>query len=642
VGPPVGLIARPGRQVFNLVRPFGSELPPAGNPGLVNQVFTTNAPAISDLFSGGTDGTPIIAIGVPVEVDGRVRYSLSVSFTTSGLRDLLDRRATPSSWVGTLVDRHLEVIARTRDAERWVGHPATPRFIVETSASTEGTFRATAREGVDAYSAFARLPLTGWTIVLATPVASVDAPLRRSLWTIGGAGLAGLLLAAGLATLLGRRLAGSIGALSREADAVGRGEPPGELRSRVREIDDASRALMAAARRRGEVEAALRALAETGRELTETLEPKTVSARIVETVVRLLDARRSILYRLDRDSGDLVPVAVAGEKLTWASLRVPYGAGLSGAAIREGQCLSTGSALTDPRIVVPDGMAQRLASEGTHAVMAAPLRVRHETLGTITVAGRGERPFDDENRALLSAFADQAAIALENARLYDELRAATIQLGALSRRLIDVQEDERRWLARELHDEVGQVLTALTLELDAMRAAADLGVVATRVDSCVAILDDLVEQIRQISLNLRPSILDDLGLEAAVRWYVRQHAERAALPARVDITPLPVRPRTAVETACFRLLQEAMTNVLRHAHARHVHVSIRRDTQYLRLEVADDGMGFDVSHAAERGLRGEGLGLIGMRERAVSTGGRFEIDSTPGHGCAVRAWLPLA
>jgi signal transduction histidine kinase len=209
----------------------------------------------------------------------------------------------------------------------------------------------------------------------------------------------------------------------------------------------------------------------------------------------------------------------------------------------------------------------------------------------------------------------------------------------LSRQLLAVQENERRHLARELHDEVMQTLTALKLSLGVVAQASPT---ATReLDESVETVDDLVEQIRTVSLDLRPAMLDDLGLVATLQWYCERQARRLALPITFVAAPFPTRPSRESETACFRVVQEALTNVAKHAHAKRVWVNLQQQEGALHLTVRDNGVGFDVAAARARVAHGSGLGLRGMEERLWVLGGHLDIASTPRHGTEIHARVPM-
>lgn len=218
-----------------------------------------------------------------------------------------------------------------------------------------------------------------------------------------------------------------------------------------------------------------------------------------------------------------------------------------------------------------------------------------------------------------------------------ELQEARLRLQSLSNRMLHIQEAERRHIARELHDEIGQSLTAMKLNLDTLQrrlaghAALPLAVEVTD------IAEGLLEQVRKLSLDLRPPQLDDLGLAAALSWLVKRHGRPEGPAIVLDTPEHPSRLDAQIETACFRVAQEALTNALRHAGAGEIRIALRHGDGRFELQVRDDGCGFDLAAAQNRALQGGSLGLIGMNERALLAGGELHIDARPGAGTTVGA-----
>ena len=215
------------------------------------------------------------------------------------------------------------------------------------------------------------------------------------------------------------------------------------------------------------------------------------------------------------------------------------------------------------------------------------------------------------------------------------------KLQVLSRRLVETQETERRHLARELHDEIGQALTVAQLNLQALLQLPDASALKPRLQKSLEVVDRVLEQVHDISLNLRPSILDDLGLEPALRWLTNRQAALVGLQAAFRAGPLEQRLDPVIETECFRVAQGALTNVVRHAQAASVSVELRKEAGQLHLRVCDDGTGFDVAAVREQAVRGASLGLLSMEERAALAGGGLEFKSAPKMGTEVHAWFPL-
>jgi signal transduction histidine kinase len=216
----------------------------------------------------------------------------------------------------------------------------------------------------------------------------------------------------------------------------------------------------------------------------------------------------------------------------------------------------------------------------------------------------------------------------------DSLRASQERYRSLSRRLLEQQEHERAVLARELHDQLGQSLVAVSLNLELIKGELSPDSSA-RVPESMRAIEKMIEQVRTLAFELRPSTLDEFGLVGALQHLVARHGERSRVHASFTTAPTDARAPVEIETACFRITQEALSNVARHARACNVEVTLTAQDAALELTVRDDGVGFDVEK-----LR-TGLGLVGMSERAELAGGHLDIESEPGAGTILRARFPL-
>lgn len=236
--------------------------------------------------------------------------------------------------------------------------------------------------------------------------------------------------------------------------------------------------------------------------------------------------------------------------------------------------------------------------------------------------------------------AQLARLRQEQERLSAQLHAGELHFRHLARSVWRVQEDERRRLARELHDGVGQNLTALGHRLQAM-AAKHPESVPTELTQALALCESALADTRALSRLLRPQILDDLGLEAALRWLSRSTSEATGIEVAVDIGELPTDLDNEITTALFRVAQEALTNAVKHAVAKQIVLRLMHRDGQLMLLVVDDGVGCKVGDALASASQGRSTGMASMRERLRLFGGRFQFDSQPGHGSQVRATLPL-
>ncbi len=283
---------------------------------------------------------------------------------------------------------------------------------------------------------------------------------------------------------------------------------------------------------------------------------------------------------------------------------------------------------------------QPFRAVGLRLLVIAPLAARNTLFGQLLLADDRPTGFDASQLEIVRQVADQLAVALQHARLFAEVQESREQLQRLSHRLIEVQEAERRTIAGELHDEIGQALTIVKMNLQAVQRLGANRESASYLSETVASVEHALEQVRNLSLDLRPSLLDDLGLVAALRWYVARQTRLAGFVLHFSADALGGRLAPALETACFRVAQEAITNVVRHAQAHEVWVTLHCQDE-LCLTIRDNGVGFNVAAAQARAAHGGSFGLLGMRERVGIVGGRLTISSSPGHGAQIHACFSL-
>lgn len=270
--------------------------------------------------------------------------------------------------------------------------------------------------------------------------------------------------------------------------------------------------------------------------------------------------------------------------------------------------------------------------------LGVPLIAGGEVIGVYGLDKAEPNFFTPEHAKLAETLAGQAAVAIQNARLFEQVRVGRERLQSLSERLVDVQETERRHIARELHDEIGQLLTGLKLTLDMMPALP--ATAGKNLNEARGLANELMARVRQMSLDLRPAMLDDLGLLPALLWHFERYAALTNVHVNFKHRGIEDRRFTPeIETAAYRITQEALTNVARHAGVDEVTVRVWTDADILGLQIEDRGAGFDAPAALAAETTG---GLSGMYERAVLTGGKLDIESTPGAGTCLTVEFPLA
>ncbi len=319
----------------------------------------------------------------------------------------------------------------------------------------------------------------------------------------------------------------------------------------------------------------------------------------------------------------------------------PEGRGPSGVVLREGQPYICNDLVNDP-ITLP--WREAAAQSGFRASAVFPVRLHQEVVGTLNVYATQAGFFQDREVALLLDVAADLSFALDSfargeARLRAEkaLEEHARQLRAMSRQLLEVQENERRLLARELHDSVGQELTALSLNLGMIRSALPPDAPAAlraRLEDSQHLLEDTTRHLRHVMMALRPPGLDELGLLAALKHHAQRVAQRSGFRLVVHGTEPRPRLDPMVEIALFRIAQEALNNTVKHAQATDITLAVEGTADQVRLSVTDNGRGFDPQRKAPASAAG-GMGMTTMRERAEAVGAALDIQSHPGRGTTI-------
>jgi PAS domain S-box-containing protein len=302
--------------------------------------------------------------------------------------------------------------------------------------------------------------------------------------------------------------------------------------------------------------------------------------------------------------------------------------------------LTSGTPVLIPDIrEVPDwSLPADRASEASW--MGVPLFTRGTVAGLFALSKREPGYFNQDHVRLAEAMSSQASVAVENAVLFEQMQASASRMRSLSRRLVEVQESERRQIARELHDEAGQALASLRYGLRLLEREVDLGGdVTARVAELLQRTDSVIEGLQRLAAHLRPASLDHLGLEAALRQYAQSAAAEFGLAVHFKARGFTgERLPAAVETALYRIVQEAVTNVVRHSRARQVDVLAERRGDRVRVMIEDDGVGFAPGQVD----RGSHFGLLGMKERVEALDGSLLVESSPSSGTTIVAEVSSA
>ncbi len=523
------------------------------------------------------------------------------------------------------------------DLLRVNANPAPP-YRMQTLQSEEGLMTDIAVPILDGKAGAARLGLSHQRL---------EATIARATWELLGVTALVLALGLGAAYVLTRLLIRPVLSLVEAARAVSRGDWRVKARRQMEdEIGELAVAFnaMTADLERSHAEL-LRRLSELSA-LDATATAISAGQRLDEVLQTTLD---KILKIMDLRAGWIFLNAGDAQ----SALRLAAHSGLSAAfadeeAIRElGQCVCLRVLQERRALIVRDICAEcarlspaLIASEGLVTHASVPLMSGDRVLGVMNVASSRAREFTPDDTTLLNAVGRQLGIAVENARLWEEVKEKETLRGQFLEKVIAAQEAERQRLARELHDEAAQTLTALSLGLRRLQDDQNLPLPQRKLAQDLKTQTTvLASELHRLAVELRPSALDRVGLVGALEQYTHEFKQRYALEVQFEsdnLNQITLSPE--IETTLYRIIQETLTNVARHAQARSVSVLLQARDGQIVATVEDDGQGFDLAQAQNNGR----LGLFGMQERAAMLGGSLSVESAQGQGTTVFVKIPLS
>ncbi len=376
---------------------------------------------------------------------------------------------------------------------------------------------------------------------------------------------------------------------------------------------------------------------QVGQDLVTNFDLNEFLSNTMQLATDVMDAGASALMLIDEERGDLVfEVSLGGGGDMLRRQRLSIHEGIAGWVARRGKPTVANDARTDPRfnprVDVRTGFL-------TQSIAAVPLKIKGRTIGVLEVLNKYSGGFDVEDIRLLTSIAAQAAIAIENARLYSSLREE-------HDRIIQAQEDVRRQLARNLHDGTVQMLSAISMSIDHLKRLLDVRPEAalSELGALRSLVQQATREARMVLFELRPIILETQGLVPTLHSYVAQLNETEHFVLHFEPAVLPRQFDTKIAGTIFSIVQEAINNARRHAGARNVWIKMATTSDTLIVQVRDDGHGFDVAAVAEDYEKRGSFGLFNMRERARLIDGRVSIQSKmkpPNRGTAVTLSVPL-
>lgn len=280
-----------------------------------------------------------------------------------------------------------------------------------------------------------------------------------------------------------------------------------------------------------------------------------------------------------------------------------------------------------------------IAQEGIRSYFSLPLIAQGELVGSINLGSKSVGYFNAELCEIIRQIGNHFAIAIYQTRLHEQLGKSREQLRCLSQSLVSVQEEERRCLSRELHDDIGQELTALKIMLDLtfQDLPPEYSLLRSRVEESINLTNSALEKIRSLAKGLRPPALDVVGLGPALEDLCESFSRRTGLLLKFKADPIP-KLSESLNICLYRVLQEILTNIAKHAKASRVEVQLIKESESIYLVVEDDGVGFEEN--VQKGLIHKGIGIIGMQERIGALGGEFQIHTKKDYGTRIIAMIP--
>ncbi len=354
--------------------------------------------------------------------------------------------------------------------------------------------------------------------------------------------------------------------------------------------------------------------------------------RVLRITKETFDAAVGVILLREPGTDSLHSAASAGlDGQLDQDFQIPLGRGFTG------RIAQTGEAAMLPDLENSDGLLNPLMREKAKALWAVPLKIEQEVIGVLAIGF--PRPYEwlPSELELLRAIAERSALAIERARITDAVREREARIAELSAHLLRAQEEERKRISRELHDATGQQLMVIRLYLGMLTSGTISDEVRNKVTETVNVVDQTIEGIRRIIARLSPLVLQELGLVAAIRKEAKDLGKRSGVRTRVAIPDSVGRFSAEVETTIYRVVQEALHNIAKHAKAKSASVQMSRLDDTVQLAIQDDGVGF----GDRKPVVGRNFGLAGMRERIGMLGGSVQVVSGKNKGTRIEITIPV-
>jgi signal transduction histidine kinase len=636
-------------------------------PSHIQRLLQRGVPSIDQLTPAGVDKSPLVALSVPLWSQGKVVGTVvgELNIARLGL-DILPAPNLGPTGRSELIDEIGFVIASSAGDASFTDHRVVLQGLLERrepGITLHHMPPGSARP--DHLVAYAPLSTLPWGIVVEQDkdvALALPQELQRRLLL---AGFLALLVAGGMAWVHVRRLVGPLRTLTLASQriaagdldspiAIERGDEVGilarsfeamrvrlrlsleEIRRWNEELEERVKKRTREVERRNRELSAINSVAET---VNRSLDLDKVLAGALDQMLAITEAEVGGICLKEEQSGHLF------RKIQRASPEAPHSEPcpnleecLCGQVAKAGEPLITGQAVPGE-----EGVKANCLQNGFQSLAILPLKSKDRVQGVLYLASSKPNHFSGSGEGLLAAISHQIGIAVENARLYGEIQQREDTRRQLLAKVISAQEEERKRIARELHDESTQALTALIMSTQAAQDALPQGLdrEKERLARAKAQAVRVLVEMRQMILDLRPTALDDLGLIPAIRWYAETHLQPLGIHFSIKAVGAKRRLPPQIETSLFRISQEAINNVAKHSRAKKTTIQLEVRGEEARCSVEDDGVGFDVEACLARRDPDQGLGLLGVRERVSLLGGSLTIESGPGKGTKLQVTIPL-
>ncbi len=615
----------------------------------ISQTKNEDKSVISALVPSPVNNDPIIFISSPIKDDGIL--AIAINITESSISGFISPIKLGETGYVEVIDQNGTVIARTEPGPMLTpfeksDHSGRFADLIATGKPTRGLCHTchVPVEKVESRDLLAFVPLNvaQWGIVIRQSEAEALTPLRefRQNIVIFGSGL--IALAFLVVVITTRDLVSSIRMLINASEKMAKGDLSSPISSPRRDeigilsqtFDDMRIKLKSSHEDLQQRTKELSSLLSVSETLASLDDPGDLDTTLYKALMKTLEITQykiGGILLIDEEKQSLYYQVKHGlskkysKKLYWR-----IGEGISGTVAKTGKTIITDDVSKDPRATHSDF----LNLEGLRAYASIPIQSQDKILGVLNIASNEIHRFSSKDIRLLEGIAGEIATSIENVRLQQEIQRKEEIRGELLREIMSIQEEERRRIARELHDETSQSLASLVANLEAVssKLPPSEDKTKTKIKELQSLSISILDEINRLIYELRPSLLDDLGIVSAIKWLAENNLESVGINTTFKIIGNQRRLNYELESTVFRVIQEAITNIAKHSKAKNANIILHFKKNAICVNVEDDGRGFDVGNALTSKERPRGLGLIGMKERLELMNGTFNIHSSTRSG----------